>query len=108
MIDTFWWPSEKSKMGKDYQVLNFTKEDDKKIKKLVKKVYYYNVDALLIDEEDFHKLESLGYIGTRLGQFKIEHVFSEIYIQSARKWIGRAEDGSLVGHGLSSFPDTLI
>ena len=25
-------------MGKDYQVLNFTKEDDKKIKKLVKKI----------------------------------------------------------------------
>ena len=78
------------------------------IERLVKKVYYYNVDALLIDEEDYFKLKSLGYIGSRLGQFKIEHVFTELYIQSPRKWIGRERDGSLVCHGLTSFPNTLL
>ena len=47
----------------------------------VKKVYYYNVDAILIDEEDFNKLKGLGYIGEGLGYFKVEHIFKEIEIQ---------------------------
>ena len=45
---------------------------------MVKKIYYYNVDAVLIDEEDCNKLVLLGYVGPKLGQFKVLHVFTEI------------------------------
>ena len=72
---------------------------------MVKKIYNYNVDAVLIDEEDYNKLVSLGYVGPNLGQFQIEHVFTEIYIKSPRRWIGRLEDGSTFCHGLNQFLD---
>ena len=49
------------------------------VESLVKKIYYYNVDAILIDEGDYNKLVSLGYVGPKLSQFKVEHVFTEIY-----------------------------
>ena len=75
------------------------------VESIVKKIYYYKVDAILIDEEDYNKLVSLGYIGPDLGQFKVEHVLVEIYIKSPRKWIGRLEDGSLFSHEIDSFPD---
>ena len=75
------------------------------VESLVNKIYYYNVDAVLIDEEDYNKLVSLGYVGSNLGQFKVEHVFKEIYIKSPRKWIGRQEDGSLFSHELNEFRD---
>ena len=83
----------------------------------VKKVYYYNVDALLIDEEDYHKLEQLGYIGNELGQFKIEHIFKEIAIKSPRQYMavyndgifnhtGRDNDYQTFKEGVLSSPDT--
>ena len=56
------------------------------VKSLVN-VYYENIDAILIDENDYNKLKRMGYIGDKLGQFKIEHVFNEIAIKSARKYV---------------------
>ena len=64
----------------------------------VKKVYYYNVDALLIDEEDYHKLERLGYIGNELGQFKVEHIFKEIAIKSPRQYMAILSDNTIFNH----------
>ena len=66
--------------------------------KLCKHVFYYNIDALLIDEEDFHKLEQLGYIGNKLGQFKIEHVFTEIAIKSSRVYMATLDNGEIFNH----------
>ena len=64
-------------------------------------IYYENIDAILINEEDFKKLQERGYIGNELGQFKIEHVFKEIAIQSSRKFVGTLEDGSKFIHLLN-------
>lgn len=66
--------------------------------KLCKHVFYYNIDALLIDEEDFHKLEQLGYIGNKLGQFKIEHIFTEIAIKSSRVYMATLDNGEIFNH----------
>ena len=45
-------------------------------------VLYENVDAILITERDYNKLLQLGYIGTKLGQFKIEHIHGNSYKES--------------------------
>ena len=52
------------------------------------KVYYENVDAFLIDEDDFNKLQAAGLVGDKLGQFKCEHVFDRFEYKSGRKWRG--------------------
>lgn len=64
-------------------------------------VLYENVDAILITERDYNKLLQLGYIGTKLGQFKIEHIFTEIAIKSQRKYIGTLLDGQKYYHCVS-------
>ena len=51
-------------------------------------VYYENIDAILINEADYNKLLALGYIGDKLGQFKIEHIFTRFKYISGRKWQG--------------------
>ena len=61
------------------EVLNNFNKKIEDISKIVN-VYYYNIDAILIDEHDYDKLKSLGYIGDAMGQYKIEHVFTEIAI----------------------------
>ena len=61
-------------------------------------IYYENIDAILIDEDDYNKLVSLGYVGNELGKFKIEHVFNEIAISSSRKFVATLEDGSKLIH----------
>ena len=58
-----------------------------KISKLVN-ILYYNIDAILIDESGFKILNEMGYIGDKLGQFKVENIFKEISIISPRKRIG--------------------
>ena len=68
-----------------------------KIKKIVN-VLYENIDAILISESDYQKLVNLGYVGDKLGQFKIEHVFNEIAIKSQRKFIGTLENGDKYYH----------
>ena len=70
----------------------------KEVESIVKRVYYYNVDALLIDEDDFNKLNKLGYIGDNLGQFKIEHIFDEIAIKSQRVYMAKLDDGTVFNH----------
>ena len=65
---------------------------------LVGRVYYHNVDALLIDEEGYKKVVEAGLIGDELGKFKIEHVFNEIAIMSKRKYVATLEDGTLFYH----------
>ena len=70
----------------------------KEVESIVKKVYYYNIDALLIDEEDFNKLNQLGYIGNNLGQFKIEHIFNEIAIKSQRVYMAKLDNGEIFNH----------
>ena len=62
-------------------------------------VLYQNVDAILISESDYFKLVELGYIGDKLGQFKIEYIFSEIAIKSKKKYMGiLAETGEVFYH----------
>lgn len=74
----------------------FNKKVDE-IKSLVT-VIYQNVDAFLISEKDFDKLNNLGYIGRDLGQFKIEHIFTEIFIRSPKSYVGKLEDNSYIYH----------
>ena len=62
------------------------------------KIYYENIDAILINEEDYKKLEEKGFIGNELGKFKIEHIFKEIAISSSRKFVGILEDNSQFIH----------
>ena len=78
-------------------VLNNFNEKMNEIKSLVT-VYYENVDAILINENDYNKLIKLGYIGKELGQFKIEHVFIEIAIKSAKKYVGTLDNGNKFFH----------
>ena len=61
-------------------------------------VYYENVDALLINEDDYNKLVNLGYIGEELGLFKIEHVFTEIAIKSSKRYVATLENGDKYYH----------
>ena len=68
------------------------------IASLVKRIYYYNIDAILIDEDDYNKLNELGYIGTKLGDFKIEHVFTEIAIKSPRQYVAKLDDNTMFFH----------
>ena len=79
-------------------VLNNFNDKMNYIKSIVSKVYYSKVDSLLISEEDYNKLNELGYIGDKLGQFKVEHIFKEIYIKSADNWIGKNIDNEYIYH----------
>ena len=80
------------------QVLSNFHNKINEIENIVKKIYYYNIDAVLIDEEDYNKLCSLNYIGNELGQFKIEHIFNEIGILSARKYMAKTINGEIINH----------
>jgi len=51
-------------------------------------VIYENIDAILITEDDFKKLQNEGLIGDKLGQFKLEHIFDRFVYKSGRKWQG--------------------
>ena len=80
------------------EVLNNFNKKIEDISKIVN-VYYYNIDAILIDEHDYYKLKSLGYIGDAMGQYKIEHVFTEIAIMSPKQYVATLD---------SSFRDPLL
>jgi hypothetical protein len=79
------------------EVLNNYHEKMESIRKLCK-VYYENIDAILINEDDYNKLVSLGLVGNELGKFKIEHVFSEIAIMSSRKFVATLDTGEKLIH----------
>ena len=61
-------------------------------------VLYQNVDAILIRESDYNKLMKLGYIGNKLGQFKIEHIFTEIAIMTKKKYMAILDNGEVYHH----------
>ena len=69
------------------EVLNNYHEKINKIRSLCN-IFYENIDAILINEDDYKKLENNGFIGNELGKFKIEHIFKEIAISSSRKFVG--------------------
>ena len=78
-------------------VLNEFKQMMDKVKSLVT-VYYENVDAILISESDYEKLVKLGYVGDKLGQFKIEHIFTEIAIKSTKRYVATLDNGEKYYH----------
>ena len=51
-------------------------------------VIYENIDAILINETDYNKLNQMGLVGDELGQFKVEYVFDRFIYKSGRKWHG--------------------
>ena len=61
-------------------------------------VLYSKTDSALIYENDYKKLLSENWIGEKLGLFKVEHIFTEVYVKSAEKWIGKNEDGTYFYH----------
>lgn len=79
------------------EVLNNYHNKINEIRKICK-IYYENIDAILIDESDYNKLVELGYVGDKLGMFKIEHIFTEIAISSGRKFVATLEDGNKLIH----------
>ena len=87
------------------EILNEFKEFMDNIKRKVT-VYYENIDAILVTESDYNKLIEEGLIGKKLGQFKIEHIFTEIAIASPRKYIAKLENGEYIFHCVK--PDTDI
>ena len=79
------------------EVLNNYHNKMNEIRKICK-IYYENIDAILIDENDYNKLVKLNYVGNELGKFKIEHIFTEIAISSSRKFVATLEDGNKLIH----------
>ncbi len=71
-----------------------------KMKELCSKVnvLYSKTDSALIYENDYKKLVEEKWIGEDLGLFKVEHIFSEVYVKSPEKWIGKNEDGTYFYH----------
>ena len=68
------------------------------IKSLVN-VLFQNIDAFIITESDYKKLENLGFIHpTELGKLKVEHVFTKVKFYNKMRWIGYYEDGSEFRH----------
>ncbi|MBR4625674.1 MAG: hypothetical protein IKO56_09095 [Alphaproteobacteria bacterium] len=68
------------------------------IKSLVN-VLFQNFDAFIVNEADYNKLNSLGYIHpTELGKLKVEHVFQSVTFKNKCQWIGINEDGTEFRH----------
>lgn len=75
---------------------NFNKKMEE-ISRIVK-VYYFNIDSVLIDESDYNKLINLGMVSDKLGDFKIEHIFTEIAIKSQKQFVATTESGEKIFH----------
>lgn len=68
------------------------------IKSLVN-VLFQNFDAFIVNEADYNKLNSLGYIHpTELGKLKVEHVFQSVTFKNKCKWTAINMDGSVFEH----------
>jgi hypothetical protein len=69
----------------------------KKVKELEKlvKIYYYNIDAFIIDESGYQTLVEHGMIGENMGQLKVIEVFEEVVFESSRKFMAICKDGSV-------------
>jgi len=81
-----------------YDILKNYNEFMSKIKQKVN-VYFENIDAILINEHDYKKLQAMGLIGDKLGQFKIEHIFKSFEYISPRHWRGIETDGTIETRG---------
>ena len=67
--------------------------------KSIVNILFQNIDAFVVNEEDFCKLQQLGYIhDTVLGKLKVEHVFSSMTFYNKMKWIGVNLDGTEFRH----------
>ena len=67
--------------------------------KSIVNVLFTNIDAIVVNEADYNKLNALGYIHpTELGKLKVEHVFESMTLYSKMRWIGINEDGSEFRH----------
>jgi len=64
-----------------------------KISEIVQ-ILYCNVDSILVSEQDYLKLEALGWIhDDEFGKFRVDHVFTDFAIKTPRKWCGITIDG---------------
>jgi hypothetical protein len=62
-------------------------------------VWYYNIDAVLVDQTGYDKLSSLGMVGKDLGQLKIEKVFKWFKCLNGRKkFLAETIEGEKVFH----------
>ena len=62
-------------------------------------VLFQNFDAFVVNEADYNKLNSLGYIHpTELGKLKVEHVFQSISFKNKCVWTAINMDGSVFRH----------
>ena len=69
------------------------------IKSLVN-VLFQNFDAFIVNEADYNKLNSLGYIHpTELGKLKVEHIFQSVTFKNKCVWTAINMDGSRFNHG---------
>ena len=69
------------------------------IKSLVN-VLFQNFDAFIVNEADYNKLNSLGYIHpTELGKLKVEHIFQSVTFKNKCQWTAINMDGSIFNHG---------
>ena len=68
------------------------------IEKIVN-ILFRNIDAFIVNESDFNKLQQLGYIHpTELGKLKVEHIFTSVTFYNKMKWVGINEDGTEFRH----------
>ena len=68
------------------------------IKSLVT-VLFQNIDAIVVSESDYNKLNALGYIhDTELGKLKVEHTFTRMKFFNKMRWYGVNLDGSKFKH----------
>jgi hypothetical protein len=67
--------------------------------KSIVNILFQNIDAFVVNEEDFNKLNALGYIhDTELGKLKVEHVFTSMTFYNKMKWIGINLDNTEFRH----------
>lgn len=79
-------------------ILDGFNEKCNEIKSLVN-VLFQNFDAFVVNEDDYNKLNSLGYIHpTELGKLKVEHVFQSISFKNKCVWTAINMDGSEFRH----------
>ena len=79
-------------------ILNNFNSKVQELKSIVN-VMFQNIDAFVVNEADYHKLQELGWIHpTELGKLKVEHTFTSMRFYSKMKWQAVNEDGSEFRH----------
>ena len=68
------------------------------IKSLVN-VLFQNIDAIIVNEADYQRLQQLGYVHpTELGKLKVEHIFSSVKFYNKMRWEAVTVDGEVFKH----------